>query len=56
MVKRTQDGTRKPKVIFSLHGTVSNALPQEPKSVREACQDPYWLAAMQEELTALARN
>ena len=56
MVTRTQNGTIKPKVIFSLHGTISNTFPHEPKFLHEACQDPHWQAAMKEELNALARN
>ncbi|GKV11763.1 hypothetical protein SLEP1_g22986 [Rubroshorea leprosula] len=54
MVTRSQDGTRKIRVLPSLLAT-DYAL-HEPKTFKEASEDPNWCTAMAEEFSALLRN
>ncbi|OMO62984.1 Integrase, catalytic core [Corchorus capsularis] len=60
MMTRSRDGTRKPKVPYSLHAATSKGLVSsssfEPTSFKEACNDSKWISAMKEEYTALLQN
>jgi Reverse transcriptase (RNA-dependent DNA polymerase) len=57
MVTRTRDHTRKPR-LFPDHIAYFAAAPTdiEPTSFSKARRLPHWKAAMEEEITALARN
>ncbi|GKV02438.1 hypothetical protein SLEP1_g14874 [Rubroshorea leprosula] len=54
MVTRSQDGTRKIRVLPSLLAT--DCALHEPKTFKEASADPNWCTAMAEEFSALLRN
>ena len=57
MVTRTQDGTRRPRVLPSLvTSSSSSSLPPEPRSFTEAVKHAPWRQAMLDEYQALLRN
>ncbi|OMO81435.1 Reverse transcriptase, RNA-dependent DNA polymerase [Corchorus capsularis] len=60
MMTRSRDGTRKPKVPYSLDAATSKGLVSsssfEPTSFKEACKDSKWISTMKEEYTTLLQN
>lgn len=55
MITRNKDGTRKPKVHFSLINVIDPSL-TEPHLVKSALKNKNWVTTMEEELLALREN
>jgi hypothetical protein len=57
MVTRSKSGITRPNPKYiHLHTRASVEIPAEPRSITSAKRHPGWVAAMEEELTALAAN
>uniref|UniRef100_A0A803NPG5 Reverse transcriptase Ty1/copia-type domain-containing protein n=1 Tax=Cannabis sativa TaxID=3483 RepID=A0A803NPG5_CANSA len=56
MITRALNGIKKPKAYLASKHPLPEALfPKEPRTLKEALQNPHWLAAMNNEITALVK-